>query len=89
MARVVHCRRARYDVLVDRTTPWGNPFRIGLDGDRAEVIAKYEAWLRAQPALLARLPELAGKVLGCWCAPRACHADVLAQLADDIEAEQA
>ena len=32
-------------VRIDRATQWGNPFVIGRDGDRAEVIAKYRAWL--------------------------------------------
>jgi hypothetical protein len=60
---------------------WGNPFLIGRDGGRAEVIAKYEAWLLDNPALLTRLPELAGLTLGCWCKPEPCHGDVLARLA--------
>src|SRR5258707_5579815 len=71
-----------YDVRIDRTTRWGNPFHIGRDGTRAEVIAKYEAWIQTQPNLLAALPELRGKRLGCWCKPKACHGDVLARLAD-------
>jgi len=58
-----------------------NPFVIGRDGTRADVIARYEAWLPEQPELIAALPELASKTLGCWCAPQACHGDVLARLA--------
>ena len=66
-------------VRVDRATPWGNPFVIGRDGDRATVIARYrDDHLPSRPDLLARLGELRGKALGCWCAPLACHADVLA-----------
>ena len=42
---------------------WGNPFHIGPDGDRQQVIAKYEVWLPTQPQLMARLPELKGKIL--------------------------
>ncbi len=79
--RVVHCKRSRYDVYVGRPSKWGNPFEIGRDGTRAQVIARYERWLRSQPQLLAELDELAGKTLGCWCAPRACHGDLLARLA--------
>src|SRR4051812_27107998 len=63
---------------------WGNPFVIGRDGDRATVIAKYERWLQTQPQLLARLPELKGKRLGCFCHPAPCHGDVLARLADAL-----
>lgn len=79
---VVHCRKAFYDVLIDRSSKWGNPFVIGRHGNRAEVILKYEAWVKTKPHLLAALPELRGKVLGCWCHPEACHGDVLARLAN-------
>ena len=80
---VVHCKRAPYDVYIGRPGPWGNPFVIGRDGTREEVIGKYEKWLTGNPELMARIAsgELTGKVLGCWCAPEACHGDVLAQLA--------
>lgn len=74
---------ARYDVFIGRPSKWGNPFVIGRDGDRAMVIAKYEAWVRDQPALRAALVELCGKVLGCYCAPLPCHGDVLARLAEE------
>ena len=79
---VVHCKRAAHDVYIGRPSKWGNPFVIGRDGTRDDVIARYEAWLLEQPELVAALPELAGKTLGCWCAPRACHGDVLARLAN-------
>ena len=82
--RVVHCRRERYDVYVGRPSPWGNPFLIGRDGTREEVVAKYAVWVRTQPHPLARIAELSGKTLGCWCAPLLCHADVLARLADGL-----
>lgn len=82
--RVVHCKRSRYDVYIGRPSKWGNPFEIGRDGTRAQVIARYERWLRSHPELLAELDELAGKTLGCWCAPRACHGDLLARLADEL-----
>lgn len=64
----------------------GNPFR----GENA--IGKYRQWIAHQPKLLARVPELRGKTLGCWCAPqgglppdingRVCHGQVLAALAE-------
>jgi hypothetical protein len=82
MNKVVHCKRGPFDVYIGRPSKWGNPFVIGKDGTREEVIAKYEAWLKEHPELMAALPELQGKVLGCWCAPEACHGDVLARLAE-------
>jgi len=83
--QVVHCKRARYDVYIGRPGKWGNPFQIGRDGTREQVIARYERWLSEQPELLAALPELAGKTLGCWCAPKVCHGDVLARLAAELD----
>jgi uncharacterized protein DUF4326 len=78
--RVVHCKRDRYDVYIGRPSKWGNPYVIGRDGTRAQVIAKYRAWLLRRPELVAALSELRGKVLGCWCAPLPCHGDVLVDL---------
>lgn len=79
---VVHCKRDEFDVYIGRPGKWGNPFVIGRDGDRAEVVKKYHRWVLQQPHLLADLHELQGKRLACWCAPEACHGDVLATLAD-------
>ena len=64
-------------------SPLANPFRLGADGDRDELIAKYREYLLGRPDLLALLPDLRGKRLGCWCAPLRCHADVIAALADE------
>ena len=70
-----------------RASPFANPFRIGKDGTRDVVMAKYPPWLLAQPDLVERARrELAGKVLGCWCKNTGeatpCHADVLAEVAN-------
>lgn len=55
---------------------------IGEDGDRAECIARYadalKVHLNLDPAFRDRVAALAGKALVCWCAPAACHADILA-----------
>lgn len=80
--RVVHCKRNRFDVYIGRPSKWGNQFVIGRDGTRAEVIEKYRAALIANSRLMGELPELKGKVLGCFCAPQPCHGDVLAELAN-------
>ena len=48
------------------------------------AIRKYREWIKTQPHLLAQLKDLKGKVLGCWCKPRACHGDVLAEMADAL-----
>lgn len=79
MTLVVHCKRDAYDVYIGRPSKWGNPFSIGKDGTRAEVIQKYREWIATQP-LMNELDELRGKKLGCWCKPSACHGDVLVEL---------
>lgn len=79
---VVHCNKAVYDTYIARPSKWGNPFLIGKDGDRVEVIKKYRAWVLNQPKLLADLQELRGLRLGCWCSPAICHGDILAELAN-------
>jgi hypothetical protein len=78
--RVVHCKKEPFDVYIGRPSKWGNPFSIGKDGTREEVIAKYEEWILTQQHLLDALPELKDKTLGCWCSPQACHGDVLIKL---------
>ena len=69
-------------VYIGRGSKWGNPFRIGRDGDRAAVIAKYERWLADQHNLLRALDELRGRDLVCFCAPKACHGNLLLRLAN-------
>lgn len=75
--KVVHCKKESYDVYIGRPSKWGNPFSIGKDGSREDVIKKYEEYLLGRLDLMKALPELKGKVLGCWCTPQACHGDVL------------
>lgn len=79
---VVHCKKDDYDVYIGRPSIWGNPFEIGKDGTRDEVVQKYKIWVMEQPELVKRISELRGKVLGCWCAPKKCHGDVLAIMAN-------
>lgn len=70
-------------VYIARPSKWGNPFKVGRDGNRLQVIEKYAAYLRKRPDLLRDLHEIQGKVLVCWCRPLACHGDVLARAADE------
>jgi hypothetical protein len=60
-------------------SPFANPFVKLAGGDRATMVARYREWLRERQVLLRRLPGLAGRALGCWCAPQECHADVLVE----------
>lgn len=75
-------------IYIGRGSKWGNPFVIGRDGDRQTVIAKYERWLADQHHLLRALDELRGFDLVCYCAPQACHGDILFKLANASRAER-
>lgn len=84
--RVVNISNERCDVYIGRGGIWGNPFKIGRDGTRRDVIRKYRSWIATQPQLLAQLHTLHGKSLGCYCAPLPCHGDVLVELASALPA---
>lgn len=76
-----HDKIPKDSVYIGRPSKWGNPFVIGRDGTREEVIAKYERWL-SETGKIADLEELRGRDLVCWCSPLPCHGDVLLRLAN-------
>jgi hypothetical protein len=71
-------------VYVGRPSIFGNPFHIGRDGTRDEVVDAYERWIRSDPRRMRLVRSLAGHDLVCWCAPLRCHADVLVALVDEL-----
>jgi hypothetical protein len=87
MKRIQRLRRKGWrmpanTVYVGRPSKWGNPFRIGVDGTRDEVISKYRRWLeeklKEDPTFL---DPLKGKDLACWCPLDVpCHADVILEM---------
>lgn len=89
--RVVHCKKEKYDVYIGRPSKWGNQYIIGRDGTREECVRKYRDFITGPDGkdLVASLGEINNKTLGCWCAPLACHGDVLVELANcEIEISQ-
>lgn len=68
-------------IYIGRPSKWGNPFVVGIDGNRAEVIRRYERWIK-NCYLIDDIHELRGKDLVCWCSPLPCHGDVLLRLAN-------
>lgn len=80
--KVVHCKKEPFDIYIGRGSKWGNPFKIGKDGTREQVIEKYKFMILMNDDLLNSLHELKGKTLGCWCKPKPCHGDVLKELAE-------
>ena len=75
-------------IYVGRPSKWGNPYQIGISGTRGEVIQMYREDLEDALASNPRyLDELEGKDLVCWCSPLPCHADVLLELANEVESD--
>jgi hypothetical protein len=72
MTRVFNRDRELYPadaVYIGRGSMWGNPYKIGRDGDRDEVVSKFETIVL--PEL--DLRDLIGKNLVCHCHPQRCH----------------
>lgn len=84
----MHCKRDLYDVLIDRTTIYGNPYPMRTESDRVRVVRMYEKYARARmredAAFRDAVRTLYGKTVACWCAPRLCHGDVLLRLAVEL-----
>ena len=79
--RVVHCKREAYTFYAGRPGPLGNPYRSGVHGTRAEVIAKFETYARQSEKILRLIYDLPeDTVLGCWCHPKPCHCHVIVQI---------
>lgn len=90
-ARVINMKdnwSCRTAVSVDRRGHWGNPFRIGRDGTRSDVLLAHEALLRETPELLIELWHLRDRPIACWCEPMPCHGWLLCWLANCTWEEQ-
>jgi hypothetical protein len=95
MCKVVNLRNSEFDVYIGRGRGgcWGNPFVIGKDGSREEVVEKYRAWfaerVESDSTFKEQLAQLKGKTLGCYCKPLACHGDVIAEYVNALEQDEA
>lgn len=84
---VINKYKEKGDISIMRPGPWGNPFIVGKDGSRAEVIANFRYWYKTSTDPRAvwmrnHIHELKDKQLECCCKPKICHGDVLAEAAD-------
>jgi len=84
MAKVVNRRTASGQyAYIGRPSIFGNPFtmRNYTDDERARVIAKFEDYfynrLETDPAFKEAVMQLKGHDLGCYCAPKPCHGDII------------
>lgn len=85
--RVVNVKVEQHDVMVDRSSPFGNPHPIGWCGicrrshNRRESIEIYRYHFKQSidRKFKLQLEELRGKRLGCHCKPQPCHGDVIVE----------
>ena len=81
-----------YDIYIGRAnkwlglegSKWGNPFVMKNESQREGVLKAYRDYVLNSPELIAALPELQGKILGCYCAPKRCHGNVLKELVEEF-----
>ncbi len=93
--KTVHFKKEPYDVYIGRPSMWGNPHALGFlcslcqeEHGRSEAVQLYEEYARGNPKLLEAIKALPeDTILGCWCAPRACHGDVIAKLWKEMHSE--
>jgi hypothetical protein len=101
--RIIHCQKEKYDTYIGRANPrkrltqsiFANPYVIGKDGNRREVLDKYRAHaeelVKRSPMFALAVRNLHGQTLGCWCwqSPcevilppdqQVCHGDILAEI---------
>lgn len=88
IGKIVNCKKQHYDVYIGRPSKWGNPFKIGIDGNRKEVLQKYYDYFKENNQLMVDVQELKGKVLGCWCKPKSCHGDIILKILREIEQDE-
>jgi hypothetical protein len=84
-------RKPEGAVIVDRTSRYGNPYRVGVDAeDNTEAVALFAAHLADRPDLIEDIRhDLAGRDLVCFCPPdKPCHADLLLTIANQPKDDQ-
>jgi len=78
--RVVNVNKEPYDICIMRPSIYGNPFIIGRDGTREEVIEKFRVYfynrIKTDKYFLIMVQKLKGLILGCCCAPQSCHGNI-------------
>jgi len=97
MTKVANIKKEKYDVYIGRGSIFGNPYthlpiektKAGVQvKNRNEAIEKYREYfydkIELEPEFLDEVLRLKDKVLGCYCAPKACHGNVIAEFLDKL-----
>lgn len=80
--------KEHYDVYIGRPTIYGNPYEIGKDGNREDVVNKYRKYfterIQTDMSFRRQVLTLRGKRLGCFCKPKECHGDVICEYLNNL-----
>ena len=80
----VYIGRKKYPLEASK---WANPYPISKTENRETVVNRFEFYIRNNGQLLKDIHQLKGKNLGCWCAPKRCHGNILQQLVKEITSD--
>ena len=85
MATIVRIKRSKGEIVQDcdvyigracnqdgwnlPESRWKNPYTISRYWSAEVCVRLYREYLLGNDELMSHLPELRGKVLGCWCKP--------------------
>lgn len=87
MTTVVNLYKEPYDQYIGRAGRgqdgyFGNPYSLSAGGDRGAILKLYKEYfdkrINEDLEFKRRVLELKGKRLGCFCKPKACHGDIIA-----------
>jgi len=97
---VVNLRKETYDVYIGRPgkgqydAPFGNPFLVGIDGERGECAKLFRDWFHSDDPKAKEMRNRARETiksndkLGCFCKPKDCHGDVIAEYINRLHEEK-
>ncbi len=89
MIRIVNIKsKEKYTLYIGRENKYynleksifSNPYVIGKDGNREEVIEKFRIFAENNKEILDNLHLIDNQILGCYCYPEKCHGEILIEL---------
>lgn len=87
MTTIINKYKEKGGAYIGRGSIFGNPYVIGRDGTRDEVIDRYQEWFNfmiKDKRFLSAILELKDCKLSCFCAPQRCHGDVIAEYLNNL-----
>jgi len=81
--KVVNLKHSKYDVFIGRPGDFGNPYPLWEEKKRESCIESYRRYflnkMNKDPEFRHKVLALKGKRLGCYCKPKLCHGDIIAE----------